>query len=107
MEENNLKFREPYLIAASKRLDGTVGSQFFITTDSLPFLNKKYTIFGKISNNTELVDLINVCGSEYCSESAPLKEVRIKRSGIYKPKPSSKTAAELTDFKPDINKRNQ
>mmetsp|Transcript_30940 Transcript_30940/g.35347 ORF Transcript_30940/g.35347 Transcript_30940/m.35347 type:complete len:175 (-) Transcript_30940:119-643(-) len=48
METNNLKFKEPYLLAAAKRADGKVGSQFFITFDELPILNREYTIFGRI-----------------------------------------------------------
>ncbi|CAI2379547.1 unnamed protein product [Moneuplotes crassus] len=104
MEINKLKFKEPYLLAAAKRADGKIGSQFFITNDTLPFLNGKYCIFGKVSDNNELCDLISACGSP---EGIPEKDVRIKRSGIYKAAPKkNKSAAELTDFKADISKRN-
>lgn len=96
MENNNLKFKEPYLIAAAKRADGKIGSQFFITLDDLPYLNGQYCIFGRVNSNTELVDRINECGSE---EGKPSKSVIIKRSGLFKPKKQRKeTAVDLKDF---------
>jgi cyclophilin family peptidyl-prolyl cis-trans isomerase len=102
MEKNSLKFREPYLMAAAKREDGQVGSQFFITLDELPMLNDEYTIFGRITKNNEIVDLINNAGSD---SGKPSKTVLIKRSGIYKPTQKREmTAAELKNFKPDIDK---
>jgi cyclophilin family peptidyl-prolyl cis-trans isomerase len=74
MEENNLKFKEPYLLAASKRTDGSIGSQFFVTTDSLPFLTKEYCIFGRISQGRNVIDMINNVGS---NDGIPTKEVRL------------------------------
>ncbi len=35
-EKNKIKFKEPYLLAASANKEGKVGSQFFITLDALP-----------------------------------------------------------------------
>ena len=103
MEKNNLKFKEPYLLATSKRADGTVGSQFFITFDSLPYLNGEYCIFGRVWSNTELIDRINDCGS---IDGKPKVDVLIKRSGVYKPKPLlNKSAVDLVDFKPDLADR--
>ena len=34
------------------------GCQFFITLDKLAYLNEEYTIFGRVSRNSALVDLI-------------------------------------------------
>lgn len=80
MEENNLKFREPYLLAASKRTDGSIGSQFFVTTDSLPFLNKEYCIFGRVSQGRNVIDMMNNVGSP---DGIPIKEVSFNFSLSY------------------------
>ena len=91
------------MLAAAAREDGQVGSQFFITLDELPYLNGEHCIFGRVVKNTDLIDRINNCGSD---TGKPTKEVLIKRSGIYKPKQKRElTAAELKDFKPELEKR--
>ena len=90
-------------MGAAKRADGTIGSQFFITTDTFPFLNEEYTIFGRVSSNTETIDLMNACGSE---DGVPIRDVRIKRSGVFKVKgKTNSSAAELKDFNPNIERR--
>ena len=58
-EENNLRFTEPYLLAASANEDGQVGSQFFITMTELPALNgSKHTIFGRLLKGTRTLHQI-------------------------------------------------
>jgi len=48
-EKNDLKFSEPYLLAASANDDGQTGSQFFITLREMPGLNgSQNTIFGRV-----------------------------------------------------------
>ena len=55
-ESNDLKFSEPYLLAASANDKGEIGSQFFITLDELPGLNNsKNTIFGRLLKGTRTI----------------------------------------------------
>ena len=41
----------------------TNGSQFFITTVLCPWLDGKHTVFGKVIENTKLIDEIEAFGS--------------------------------------------
>ncbi|MDR3069388.1 MAG: peptidylprolyl isomerase [Propionibacteriaceae bacterium] len=43
-----LIFNKPYLLAMANAGPGTNGSQFFITVDATPWLNRKHTIFGEV-----------------------------------------------------------
>lgn len=55
-EKNNLKFKEPFLLAASANDEGEVGSQFLITLDSLPALNgSDHTVFGRLISGRETI----------------------------------------------------
>lgn len=58
-EKNKLKFKEPYLLAASANSEGRVGSQFMLTLSSLPALNNSdHTIFGRLVSGKDVIDLI-------------------------------------------------
>ncbi len=58
-EKNKLKFKEPYLLVASANKDGKIGSQFFITLDSLPALNgSDHTIFGRALTGIEAIHMV-------------------------------------------------
>lgn len=58
-EKNSLKFKEPYLLAMSANSSGEVGSQFFVTLDSLPTLNgSDHTIIGRMIRGKEVISLI-------------------------------------------------
>ena len=58
------RFDKPYLLAmanSGKRMGkGTNGSQFFITVDKTPHLNRKHTIFGEVADDSsrQVVDAI-------------------------------------------------
>ncbi|MEA5155202.1 peptidylprolyl isomerase [Raineyella sp.] len=45
-----LAFTKPYLLAMANAGPNTNGSQFFITVDQTPWLNRKHTIFGEVSD---------------------------------------------------------
>jgi peptidyl-prolyl cis-trans isomerase A (cyclophilin A) len=55
-----LVFDKPYLLAMANAGPGTNGSQFFITTASTPWLNRKHTIFGEVADqqSRDVVDAI-------------------------------------------------
>ena len=44
----DLSFDRPYLLAMANAGPGTNGSQFFITVDKTPHLNRRHTIFGEV-----------------------------------------------------------
>ncbi|QGF24207.1 peptidylprolyl isomerase [Raineyella fluvialis] len=45
-----LAFNKPYLLAMANAGPNTNGSQFFITVDKTPWLNRKHTIFGEVAD---------------------------------------------------------
>jgi peptidyl-prolyl cis-trans isomerase A (cyclophilin A) len=45
-----LTFNKPYLLAMANAGPGTNGSQFFITVGATPWLNRKHTIFGEVTD---------------------------------------------------------
>lgn len=45
-----LAFTKPYLLAMANAGPNTNGSQFFITVDQTPWLNRKHTIFGEVAD---------------------------------------------------------
>lgn len=97
-EKNNLKFVEPYLLAAAANDEGRVGSQFIVTLDSLPLLNgSNHTIFGRLVTGRETINMIEGMddfkriksmvesgGSQPHKEDIKETKIYIKNAGVYK-----------------------
>jgi peptidyl-prolyl cis-trans isomerase A (cyclophilin A) len=54
----DLGFNRPYLLAMANSGPSTNGSQFFITVAPTTWLTGKHTIFGEVTNGTDVVDSI-------------------------------------------------
>ena len=54
----DLSFDRPYLLAMANAGPNTNGSQFFITVAPTAWLNRKHTIFGEVTQGTDVVDAI-------------------------------------------------
>lgn len=54
----SLTFNTPGLLAMANRGPNTNGSQFFITVAETPWLNKKHTIFGKVTKGYDVIQKI-------------------------------------------------
>jgi cyclophilin family peptidyl-prolyl cis-trans isomerase len=77
----SVNFCEAGIVAMANKGPNTNGSQFFITSDELPYLNDKYTIIGQtIAGYEKLQKLSTQCGS---SEGKTDCDIKISKTGIY------------------------
>lgn len=77
-----LQFDKPYLLAMANAGPGTNGSQFFITVDKTPHLNRRHTIFGEVTDpdSQQVVDAISTTstdGNDRPSEPVVIESITI------------------------------
>ena len=79
---SRLKFNHRGIVAmANENKPNNNGSQFFITLDQCPWLDKKHTIFGKVVGDT-LYNLMAIGEEDTDSSERPINPPRIKRCEI-------------------------
>ncbi|MGK2320817.1 peptidylprolyl isomerase [Gordonia rhizosphera NBRC 16068] len=74
-----LRFDRPYLLAMANAGPGTNGSQFFITVEATPHLNRRHTIFGEVTDeeSKKVVDAIATTSTDRADR--PLEPVVIEK----------------------------
>jgi len=78
---SRLRFSHRGLVACASFDRDKNGSQFFITLDATPELDKKHTIFGKITGDT-IYNLIRLNSFEADKDDRPLKPPQVFRAEI-------------------------
>jgi len=72
-----LTFNRPYLLAMANAGPGTNGSQFFITVDKTPHLNRKHTIFGEVADDASRAVVDEIAAVRVTRSDRPLEDVVI------------------------------
>jgi peptidyl-prolyl cis-trans isomerase A (cyclophilin A) len=82
-----LQFDRPYLLAmanagsrrnpVSGEVEGTNGSQFFISTVPTPWLNGKHTIFGEVVEGMPVLQALEKAGSRSGETKEPLRMEKV------------------------------
>ena len=89
-ENYTIMHDQRYLLSATKPLNTahTTNSQFMITLSSLPWLDYKYQVFGRVrSTSRALVDYIEFFGgtSDWDKKEPPFFDIRIKNCYLTQP----------------------
>jgi peptidyl-prolyl cis-trans isomerase A (cyclophilin A) len=87
-----LTFGSPYLLAMANAglrrnaitgaVEGTNGSQFFITTDPTPWLQGKHTIFGEVADDASRAVVDEIAGVQTGAGDRPVEPVVISSIDI-------------------------
>ncbi|KAI8972013.1 peptidyl-prolyl cis-trans isomerase cyp5 [Mycotypha africana] len=80
-ENFKLKHESKGLLSMANAGPNTNGSQFFITFDKTPWLDGHHTVFGQITEGTEVLDLLEKYGTQ---SGAPQAKIEIIDSGEIK-----------------------
>lgn len=75
-------FSNPGILAMANRGPNTNGSQFFITTGKAPWLNGKYTIFGKVKNEQSYEVVQKIQSVKTGQADRPVDEIKIIKAYI-------------------------
>lgn len=75
-EFNDIKHVRGILSMARAQDPDSAGSQFFIMVDTVPSLDNKYTVFGKVTKGMDVVD--KIVKSDRDERDMPLKRVEMK-----------------------------
>lgn len=76
----NVVFDKPGLLAMANAGPGTNGSQFFITTKAIPWLNGRHTIFGKVVDGYNVVKKIEFTRTG--ARNKPLQDQKIIKAYV-------------------------
>ncbi len=74
----DLVFSKPYLLAMANAGPGTNGSQFFVTVDATPWLNRKHTIFGEVADEASKKVVDEIAGVRTGRMDRPVDPVVIE-----------------------------
>ena len=78
----DVQFDRPYLLAMANSGPNTNGSQFFITVDKTPWLNRKHTIFGEVADQASRDVVDAIAGVATDGRDRPLTDVVISSIDI-------------------------
>ncbi|CEP18822.1 hypothetical protein [Parasitella parasitica] len=80
-ENFTLKHKGKGILSMANAGPNTNGSQFFITFDSTPWLDGNHTVFGQITEGSEVLDLLETYGT---TNGRPTAKIEIVDSGEVK-----------------------